>query len=86
MSERKLWAVTTGVVRPWLKRSREAVEYIKDLDGFVGVHPVDGYTLWLFDTLNNAKIARNLMLSKGIQCGDNICDVFVDEKYLRGAD
>ena len=86
MSERKLWAVATGEVRPWLKRSREAVEYIKDLDGFVGVHPVDGCTLWLFDTLNNAKIARNLMLSKGIQCGDNICDVFVDEKYLRGAD
>jgi hypothetical protein len=38
--------------------------------------------MWLFDTLNNAKIARNLMESKGIACGKHIIDVFVDERYL----
>ena len=83
MSERKLWTVATGVVNPLVKESRQAVKFISKLHGFVGVHPVDGYTVWLFDTENNAKIARNKMRNKGIECGTNICDVYVDEKYLR---
>lgn len=84
MAEVKLWAVGSGEVKPWIKASRDAVKYIKGLDGFRGVHivPNDGRTMWLFDTLNNAKIARNLMESQGIVCGKHIVDVFVDEKYL----
>lgn len=84
MSERKLWTVATGGVDPSKKESRQAAEYITKLHGFVGVHLMDIYhVLWLFDTENNAKIARNKMEGKGIQCGTNICDVYVDEKYLR---
>lgn len=86
MSERKLWTVATGEVDPFKKASRDAVKFISTLHGFVGVHPLDGYTIWLFDTENNAKIARNKMQGKGIVCGTNICDVYVDEKYLKEQD
>lgn len=83
MSERKLWTIATGGVDPFKKESRQAVEYISRLHGFVGVHMVDLYhMLWLFDSENNAKVARNKMEGKGIVCGTNICDVHVDEKYL----
>lgn len=71
----KGYTVATGNVNPLLKRSREAVKYIKTLEGFVGVHPTPYGTLWIFDTKNNAKGARNLMEYNGIQCGTNICEV-----------
>ena len=73
--ERYLWSVATGNVNPLMKRSREAVKYIQSLDGFVAVHPTPDYqgTLWLFDSENNAKGARNLLKAKGVECGKNIC-------------
>ena len=74
MEKMYVWTVATGEVKIWRKESREAVQYIKTLEGLVGVHPVPGRgVLWLFDSENNAKGARNLMQSKGIQCGTNIC-------------
>lgn len=61
------------------KQSLKALKYISTLDGFVGIHPhyPDG-TLILFDNENNAKIGKNLMESKGIQTGYNICEVYYD--------
>ena len=90
--DRYLWSVATGNVNPIMKRSREAVKYIQTLDGFVAVHPTpDGRgTLWLFDSENNAKGARNLLRAKGVKCGSNICRfrwdggaemIFDDENY-----
>ena len=87
-----LWSVATGNVNPFMKKSREAVKYIQTLEGFVAVHPTpeNRGTLWMFDSENNAKGARNLMRSKGIQCGNNICRfswdggsemIFDDENY-----
>ena len=69
-----LWAVASGKIKPWLRKSREAVDYIAGLPGYVAVHivPEDGRTLWFFETLNDAKGARNLMRSKGIAVGANI--------------
>lgn len=75
---------------PWHSRkvresAKEAFMFIKGLEGFVGVHPMPPKgTLCLFRTENDAKIARNQMNEKGIQTGDNICEVFVDEKYING--
>lgn len=75
----ELWTVATGNVVPWNKKSREALNFIKNLEGFVGAQPHYPYgTLWFFDSENNAKIARNLMQAKGILCGKNICKVEAD--------
>lgn len=82
----KAYTVAVGNVDPFNKRSVAAVEYIKTLPGLIGVHPhyPDG-TLILFDTENNAKIARNMMNAKGIQTGRNICEVEIDDIYAKGA-
>lgn len=82
----KVYTVAVGNVDPTNKYSRKAVEYISKLDGLVGVHPsYPRGTLILFDTENNAKIARNLMNAKGIQTGRNICEVEIDDRYRKGA-
>lgn len=82
------WTVATGMlpVPPFIpKKSNQAIEFIKKLDGFLGIFPcgADG-TLWLFESLNKAKVAKNKMDAKGIATGDNICEVFVNKMYLRG--
>ena len=61
----------------------EALEYIKKLEGFIGVQPVDlWHTLLIFDTENNAKRARNLLRAKDIQCANYIVPILVETKYL----
>ena len=66
------------------KGMKEALEYIKNLDGFVGVHPVDlCHTLLIFDTENNAKCARNLLRAKDVQCANYIVPILVETKYLK---
>lgn len=72
-----LHAIASGEVNLWMKASMDAVKYISGLDGFEGVHlayyPEKGnVSLWFFATENDAKRARNLMLAKGIACGDRI--------------
>lgn len=75
----KAYTVAVGNFNPLKKRSRKAVEFIKTLDGLIGVHPCyPRGTLILFDSENNAKIAKNLMESKGIQTGTYICECEVD--------
>ena len=78
----KVYTVAVGNVNPLSRRSRKAVKFISKLKGLVGVHPhyPDG-TLILFDTENNAKIARNEMNAVGIVTGSNICEVEIDDKY-----
>ena len=93
MSEVKLYTVAVGnAPMPWhsrkVKKSAEqAIRFIAKLDGFVGVHPMPPRgTLCLFRTENDAKIARNKMNAEGIKTGNNICECFVDEKYIQGGD
>lgn len=90
MSEVQLWAVAVGNMptrftpRKIRKAGIAALKFIKRLDGFVGVTPIPPRgTLCLFRTENDAKCGMNLMNSEGIATGKNICDVFVDEKYVR---
>ena len=65
------------------KRMDEALEFIKNLEGFCGVHPVDlWHTLIIFDTLNNAKGAKNQMKAKGISTGKYIMPILVQKQYL----
>ena len=76
MSEEKyLWSVATGNINPFMRRSRKAIKYMMDQKGFVAVHPTpdNSGTLWLYDSENNAKGARNMARTQGIECGRNIC-------------
>lgn len=63
----------------------EAIKYIKKLDGFVSVHPVDLFhNLLLFDSENNAKCARNLLRAQGVECSKSyIVPLLIDTKYLK---
>ena len=90
----QLWTVAVGNLptpfsMPWVKRrSRKAVEFIIDLEGFVGFLPLPPRgTLCLFRTKNDAIRAKNMMEARGIITGDNICSCLVDEVDLpKGAD
>ena len=85
MSEAKVYSVAVGNFNIFKRKSRQAMKFISKLDGLVGVHPCYPHgQLILFKTENDAKIGRNRMNEKGIQTGHNICEVYVDEKYLEG--
>ena len=87
-----VWSVATGAVNPFLKKSREAVKFLSQREGFVAVHPNGNGTLWLYDSQNAAKSARNTAEAKGIKCGRNICRfrwegdtlIFDDPDYKEG--
>ena len=94
----ELYSVATGRILIWEKASRDAVRFIQKQKGFVAIAPVDYYgergfvaiapvdyyggMLWLFDSLNNAKRARNMMKLKGIGTGNNICRFTYENKQL----
>lgn len=87
--EVKLWTVAVGNAPSPLslpsvkKKARDAFDLIKQQEGFVGVNPQPPRgTLLLFRTENNAKRARNVLREAGVVCGTNICEVFVDKKYV----
>ena len=65
------------------KGMEEALEYIKKLEGFIGVQPIDlWHTLLIFDTENNEMRARNLLRAKAVQCANRIVPILVETKYL----
>lgn len=82
-----VWSVSVGNLPFPLfasKSVRLAVKLIKEQEGFLFFYPCYPHgTLCLFRTENDAKGARNVMRFKGIQCGDNICKLFVDKKYVK---
>lgn len=70
----ELYSISTGKIAVWKKASREAFKFITNQSGFKAVHVTEyGGTLWLFDSLNNAKQAKNMMEFVGIEAGHNIC-------------
>ena len=82
-NKKYVWTVAVGNINPIKKTSREAVKFIKGLEGLVAVHPVyPKGTLLLFDSENNAKGARSLMEAQGIQCGRNICHGWINGNTL----
>lgn len=69
-----LYSVATGAVDPFRKASRAAARCAWSCEGFVAVHPAGPYgVLWLYDSENHAKAARNILRSHGAECGRNIC-------------
>ena len=87
-NEISVWAVGVGNLpmtpNPFvMKRASKAMKYIKGLKGFLGVSPKPPFgTLCLFKTENDAKGARNMMKAKGIEVGKEICEVYVDKRYI----
>ena len=81
------FAIPNLPIRPD-KNVRKFLKYVEKLDGFQGLYPCypDG-TLLIFDTENNAKGGRNLIRNyPGVEfpVGDNIGEVFINKKFLRG--
>lgn len=82
-----VYLFATGMVNPFLKKSRKAVEIITSQEGFMAIHPAAPHgMLWVFDSLNNAKGARNVAESKGIKCGRNIMRGWIDGDTLEVED
>ena len=83
------FALGTGRIFPKLgmmKKQEEAMNFIKTLDGFIGIHPLDLWrTLLIFDTLNNAKAARNELKAKNCPVGQ-VAPILIPTEYAKGAD
>lgn len=77
-----LYSIATGRIDPRRKDSRDAVDLIASQPGFLAIHPSEKGTLWFFDSLNNAKLARNVLKSEGAEVGNNICRFEVDENGI----
>lgn len=89
-NEVAVWSVAVGNIprNPFqMKKALKILDYIKSLDNFIGIHPAPPHgILCLFKTENDAKGARNLMQLKGIKCGVNICEVYIDKVYMQESD
>ena len=74
------FAIGAGRAMPFLTDGRkkrramkEGIECVKKQAGFMGFHPVDIWpNMLIFDTLNNAKAARNILSDKGMTLGQII--------------
>lgn len=60
--------------RKWRRGARHMAETIADMEGFLAVdtNHIDKGFIWIFDTENNAKIARNRVIGFGIPCSDAV--------------
>lgn len=74
------------------ERSNEIVDiFAKDSDGFKGIYPVGcKFIIWYYDSLNNAKAARNIARMQGIVVGKNIArykydkdNLVLDEEWIK---
>lgn len=73
MKQNKVYIFAIGNFPFNKKEMYRLLGYIKELDGFLGIHPCfpDG-NLLTFDNLNNAKRGRNLLKMIGVNTGDHI--------------
>lgn len=72
-----------GGGRKLRRAMKEAFDYIKSLDGFLGINPIDvWHTLLLFDSEMHGKQARNLLKAKGVEVGQ-VVPCLVNVAYLK---
>ena len=68
------------------KDFNKAIELIHKQKGYIGVNPVDfEKNVLIFDTLNNAKGARNNLKAKGVGVGQ-VVPLMVEKQFLKGAE
>ena len=84
MSEVKCYTVAIPNLPLILKREhKKLIEDISKYEGFVGVHPhYPRGTILIFKTKNNAKIARNKLKRILNIVGNNVGEVYIDERYI----
>lgn len=70
---RHLYSVATCPISFVNKRTKEVYDFMSKQEGFISIYPAIGHTLFLYDTESNAREAKIIASSKGIQCGVNIC-------------
>lgn len=84
-----VFGLGTGRVIPMAGKQKiieEALEFIKKLDGFLGIHPLDvWHTILIFDTLNNAKMAKNQLKANNCPCGE-VIPLLVAKKYVENSE
>ena len=71
-----------GMPNPILhpRQAKQVSDFLNSLDGMLGIHLVDRYhTLLAFETLNQAKIARNRIKAEGNPVGDHIMNAEISE-------
>jgi len=70
---KRIYSVVTGIINPFLEESRMAVDFLTNCKGFIALNNIEeGYSVWFYDSYENARKARNLAGAQGIQCGKNI--------------
>lgn len=83
-----VFALGAGRITPkfgMIKAQKKAMELIGKQKGFIGVHAVDlWHTLLLYETLNDAKGAKNELKYKNVPVGQ-VAPCLIDEKYLQKA-
>lgn len=73
----------SGFARKTVKTAKEVLNYAKNRPGFIGIKPCYPHgTLLLYETKDNAEMARKAMASRGIQVGNNICKVFIPKEDM----
>lgn len=77
-----LYTVSIGEVDPFAlgekkRRQDEVLDFIKTLNGFVGVHPVFGRgTILLFRTEEQANFARDSLKERGCPVGKYVTECY----------
>ena len=83
-NEVKVWGFVIGNLPMRRKPLRELSRLFGTLPGFLGVNPVyPNGTVMLFETENDAKVARNMLLDQITPVGKEISECYVDKRYVR---
>lgn len=77
-----LYSVSTGFVKPGSPEADSLLAFARGQGGLESVHVRDEGILWLYDSLNNAKVARNIIEASGTKCGANICRFKINGREL----
>jgi len=80
------WAVFTRPVHIFKKSSRQADRFMATMDGCTQAYHRFAYSIYFYDSLNNAKIARNKAEYHGIDCGPNIIKFKLENNELTYCD
>lgn len=83
-----VFALGAGRIMPkfgMVKAQKKTMKFIGKQKGFIGVHPIDlWHTLLLYETLNDAKGAKNELKFRNCPVGE-VVPVLIQEEYLHKA-
>ena len=77
----KVYTFAVNAIDPFsdMKAADAAIKLIKNLPGFVAVHPDLSYTLLCFDTLENAIASRGMWTENGNEAARYIMNAVIDK-------